>query len=467
VTRIVTIIVLALLSVTVPSAVTIVMAEEPPLWGGYVLSNGEPISSPTLQTGRLYRIVALSYFYYDYALMSRYLAADPQYYTTLNSDGENWRNHVPAPDGHSFLQINGMDVNWGPFSNGDPDWRKSHLYSIYYEGAGEPIKFTIVDWVDQNYSNNVCHLWVRIYEVPRGTIVVTKNTQGGDGTFVFSTTGGDGLPETITLTTVGGTATQTFTGIDPDLTYSISEIVSSGWTLVSSTCTGTFTVPAGGSVTCTFINKKLIAMQTLFSDTNGNPLPTDVDGQSMVQIVAPRDTVRSTNPGAVVAIVDITNPGMTFSSDFQFTDTLPQDWTLLPDWKGKSTGNVKVCFYDASVFPLTGFPFSPNWAFECTGGIDMTNQVSYMGTSSTTVSVKVPGLVLSALDGFGPGDHITVPMKMKLIALKGSSLPTGYFSDGPNSAGVFFRTFADSATAEIGGFTGSSTRAFRGYPKNG
>jgi len=127
---------------------------------------------------------------------------------------------------------------------------------------------------------------------------------------------------------------------------------------------------------------------------------------------------------------------------------------------------VKVCFYHASAFPLTGFPFSPNWTFQCTGGVDITNQVSYTGTSSTTVSVNVPGSVLSALGGFGPGDHITVSMKMKFNPLKGSSLPTSYFSDGPNSAGVSFKAFTNSATASIDSFTGSNTGTFRGYPKN-
>jgi len=37
-------------------------------------------------------------------------------------------NPYPAPDGHSFLQINGADVNWEPISNGNT----VHKYSIIY-----------------------------------------------------------------------------------------------------------------------------------------------------------------------------------------------------------------------------------------------------------------------------------------------------------------------------------------------
>jgi hypothetical protein len=80
------------------------------------------------------------------------------YYTT-NPNEWIWLNHFPAPGGHSFLQINGADVDWGPFSNGDT----GHTYSIDYIGQGAPITFRIVDWIDQNYANNDCHIPIHIY----------------------------------------------------------------------------------------------------------------------------------------------------------------------------------------------------------------------------------------------------------------------------------------------------------------
>ena len=105
-------------------------------------ATGATITTPTLQSGGTYRIVASEIFWYDYP---HSLEADAQYYTTATTNW-NWANHYPAPDGHSFLQINGADVNWGPFSNGDT----GHTYSIEYIGQGAPITFQIVDWMDHD-----------------------------------------------------------------------------------------------------------------------------------------------------------------------------------------------------------------------------------------------------------------------------------------------------------------------------
>lgn len=122
----------------------------------WVYSDGVPVTSPVLESGRMYRIVADEVFSYGYPY-----EADAMYYTT-NPEGWQWTNHFPAPDGHSFLQIDGQDIDWGPFSNGDT----SHTYTTYMMGAGESLTFQVVDWIDGDYSNNYCHLPVEIYEVP-------------------------------------------------------------------------------------------------------------------------------------------------------------------------------------------------------------------------------------------------------------------------------------------------------------
>jgi len=129
------------------------------VWGADVPSNGGPVSSPVLEAGRQYRIVAREIFWYNYP---DDLAADAQYYTEGPNNHWNWLNHYPAPGGGSFLQINGMNVSWGPFSNGDT----GHTYSIHYFGNGAPAVFRIVDWMDEDYGNNVSHLVVRIYYDP-------------------------------------------------------------------------------------------------------------------------------------------------------------------------------------------------------------------------------------------------------------------------------------------------------------
>lgn len=131
-------------------------SNESPFWEGDVYSSGVPVASPVLASGISYRIQASEAWFYDYPNL---LAADAQYYTTSSIDTWDWLNDY-RPGSHSFLQINGTDVDWGSFSNGDTN----HTYSIYYSGADAPITFSIVDWVDHNYGNNFCHLHVIIYE---------------------------------------------------------------------------------------------------------------------------------------------------------------------------------------------------------------------------------------------------------------------------------------------------------------
>lgn len=142
------------------------------VWEGEVCSTGAEVVTSSLVDGVLYLIVVEGNWLYD---SYWFLAADAMYYTTDSSDSWQWQNHFPAPGGHSFLQINSNDVDWGPFSNGDT----GHRYSIYYEGEGAPITFRIVDWVDDDYENNICRLGIRIYkEVTVGGYVVDNDSRG-------------------------------------------------------------------------------------------------------------------------------------------------------------------------------------------------------------------------------------------------------------------------------------------------
>ncbi|MCL4295825.1 MAG: S8 family serine peptidase [Anaerolineae bacterium] len=96
-----------------------------------------------------------------------------------------------------------------------------------------------------------------ITNIRRGAIVIVKNTLGGDSTFDFtSTTLGD-----FSLTTSGGTASTTFSGLDPANTYDVAETVPTGWDLTGATCDSGETIDdidlePGETVTCTFTNVK-------------------------------------------------------------------------------------------------------------------------------------------------------------------------------------------------------------------
>lgn len=146
--------------------VSLVAAPDILIWEADVWSTGSPVVSPVLEAGREYRIVAKGWFISTHPLWGWVTyAGDAQYYT-MEFDGAfiygpTWTTPLPAPDGHSFLQMDGMDVNWGPFSNTD------HEYTTLYTGTGAPITFAIVDWVDGTPERNFCHIHVWIYEGPR------------------------------------------------------------------------------------------------------------------------------------------------------------------------------------------------------------------------------------------------------------------------------------------------------------
>ena len=149
------------------------VGDEKLVWEDWVYSSGVEVFTPILEPGE-YRIVAEEIWWYDHP---SYLAADVQYYTTDNSSAWHWVNHFPAPDGHSFLQVDREDVDWGPFSNGYWTPTRGHSYTIYYTwGRKDRISFRIMDWMDGDHGNNVSHIHVRIYKVVTvGGYVVDSN----------------------------------------------------------------------------------------------------------------------------------------------------------------------------------------------------------------------------------------------------------------------------------------------------
>jgi len=133
------------------------------VWQGEVFSSGANVTSSVLESGTPYRIVAEEIWWYNTSKPS--LAADAQYYSTDPSgDSWEWANYVAPANGHSFLQIDGNDVYWGPFDNGKDDGT-GHTYTITCTGNGTAVTFRIFDWVDQNTGNNECHIAVKIYRV--------------------------------------------------------------------------------------------------------------------------------------------------------------------------------------------------------------------------------------------------------------------------------------------------------------
>jgi hypothetical protein len=154
---ILSILLMAAASLTI--SISIVNAQQTQIWSDTAYSaTGNNVTSPILETGKDYQIVVSAIFWYDYP---NSLAADAMYYTTNSSNSWDWLNYSPAPGNHSFLQMNGQDVNWGNFSNGDT----GHTYSLNYTGQGIPLTFQIIDWMDQNRTNDNCHFLINVYQI--------------------------------------------------------------------------------------------------------------------------------------------------------------------------------------------------------------------------------------------------------------------------------------------------------------
>ena len=107
--------------------------------------------------------------------------------------------------------------------------------------------------------------------LPGGAVVVAKNTVGGNGSFPFtSTLAGAG---NFSLATSANGARRIFTDVAPG-THAISERVPAGWMLTGAACTtgtpGSFTVTAGGTVTCTFTNTRLGQINVLKRTVGGD-----------------------------------------------------------------------------------------------------------------------------------------------------------------------------------------------------
>ena len=86
-----------------------------------------------------------------------------------------------------------------------------------------------------------------------------------------------------------------------------------------------------------------LSVHEFFTDSGLNPLPLDSNGNPIVSVVLARNFVWSTNPGQVLAWVNVTNIAGSPVQSVKVNETLPVDWVVAPTWlPGK--GAVHVFF---------------------------------------------------------------------------------------------------------------------------
>jgi hypothetical protein len=111
-----------------------------------------------------------------------------------------------------------------------------------------------------------------------GSVTIKKTAQGSNGTFNFTSSFPTG---SFGLTTVGGSASQTFGNLTP-ATYTVAELSTKGWDFTNLLCTGgktaatvagaTATIPvaAGDNITCEYINTAQTGSITIKKTTFGS-----------------------------------------------------------------------------------------------------------------------------------------------------------------------------------------------------
>ncbi len=73
-----------------------------------------------------------------------------------------------------------------------------------------------------------------------------------------------------------------------------------------------------------------LKVSQFFTDSSLNPLPLDSNGNPKVDVVLANSVVRSTNPGQVLAWVNVTNTAGAPVKSLKLTETLPTDWVIHP-----------------------------------------------------------------------------------------------------------------------------------------
>jgi len=202
-----------------------------------------------------------------------------------------------------------------------------------------------------------------------GTVVINKSAVGGDDTFSY-TASGSGIPPSFSITTTGGSGSQTFSNLASG-SYTVTEQgPPAGWAFTGLACidpdggttvsgqTATIDLDPGETVTCTFTNTRQGAI-TIIKDT----VPDD-----------PQDFSFTTTGGLTPA---------TFSLDDDGDATLPNTQT----YTNVAPGTYTITEGDPTpAFDLTGI--------QCT--------VSGAGTNAT------PNVAQRRVDiTLGPGGQVT------------------------------------------------------------
>ncbi|MGH3064748.1 MAG: DUF11 domain-containing protein, partial [Gaiellaceae bacterium] len=172
---------------------------------------------------------------------------------------------------------------WGGHIASVNDWGAGNSASAV---SGSPYHMRLISWSLDGLGQQDRSLQA---DAVFGTIEIVKDTTGGDATFGYTATtgqGGGGLPGTFDLTTTGGTASRTFAVVGRGAQYTVTEAsLPASWSLQNLACddpdngddgttvdlgtkTATITVNASEHVVCTFTNAFTRLTPTVTTDVH-------------------------------------------------------------------------------------------------------------------------------------------------------------------------------------------------------
>src|SRR5207237_174482 len=166
--------------------------------------------------------------------------------------------------------------------------------------------------------------------VALGSVVVTKNTVGGNGSFTFVLS--NSVTMSATVTTTNNTGSTTFSALAPG-TFTLSEIVDSGFVFASATCSAgvlpppppplgpsgsgpiTLTVSAGMQTDCSFTNnaRGQIVVTKNTTGGNGSFTFTLTGGPETVSATGSTSTSGTTMSASGTATFGGLTPGATYT----------------------------------------------------------------------------------------------------------------------------------------------------------
>ncbi len=164
-------------------------------------------------------------------------------------------------------------------------------------------------------------------------------------------------------------------------------------------------------------------MSKFFTDSSLNPLPLDLNGNSKSDVVLANGIVKSTNPGQILAWVNVTNTSGSRVQSLKLNETLPVDWNVDPAWK-PALGAIHVFFANTTSLLTNPEITQPSTITVSTG-------------NPQTVQLSIPSFNATAIGhSLMPGQSILLSIKLT-YGLIGTS----------QAASSYPRNYTDTAVA--------------------